>query len=199
MGDKSEDKNNYFFDVDVDCKEDPEELRKKLINLINTANEEFAEKFYEDNQDEIDTIHQLMHCLTVKPTEDEHIMEMKIPCDAYDEDGDLKESYRKAYNTIIEENRRNNKELLKNAIEEVSKPEPVEIGDKTSFSIKYVIDDLIDNTGILESCTLTFKKTLTPTLLQTLSQYRTLLTEENLKWRIEDHDMEYVRIILENN
>jgi hypothetical protein len=200
MSKKSDDANNIKFNIDVECEEDPKELRKKLIDIFHTANKEFAEQFYEDNQDEIDTIHSLMHCLTFKPTEDENIMESKIPTDAYDEDGELKESYRKAYRTILEENRKQNKELLKNAIESMDDdaPEPVELADSTSFQIKYIINDLIENTGIIEGCTLIFKRTLTPVIFKTLNQYASVLNDSNLNWRMEDYDNEYVTLILGN-
>ncbi|WP_405285924.1 hypothetical protein [Methanobrevibacter sp.] len=200
MSKKSDDTNNIKFNIDVECEEDPKELRKKLIDIFHTANKEFAEQFYEDNQDEIDTIHSLMHCLTFKPTEDENIMESKIPTDAYDEDGELKESYRKAYRTILEENRKQNKELLKNAIESMDDdaPEPVELADSTSFQIKYIINDLIENTGIIEGCTLIFKRTLTPVIFKTLNQYASVLNDSNLNWRMEDYDNEYVTLILGN-
>ena len=200
MSKKSDDANNIKFNIDVECEEDPKELRKKLIDIFHTANKEFAEQFYEDNQDEIDTIHSLMHCLTFKPTEDENIMESKIPTDAYDEDGELKESYRKAYRTILEENRKQNKELLKNAIESMDDdaPEPVELADSTSFQIKYIINDLIENTGIIEGCTLIFKRTFTPVIFKTLNQYASVLNDSNLNWRMEDYDNEYVTLILGN-
>ena len=200
MSKKSDDANNIKFNIDVECEEDPKELRKKLIDIFHTANKEFAEQFYEDNQDEIDTIHSLMHCLTFKPTEDENIMESKIPTDAYEEDGELKESYRKAYRTILEENRKQNKELLKNAIESMDDdaPEPVELADSTSFQIKYIINDLIENTGIIEGCTLIFKRTFTPVIFKTLNQYASVLNDSNLNWRMEDYDNEYVTLILGN-
>jgi len=180
----------YNTELKINVKSDV--TQEELAEYITDALEKAAEK---------DMIPEDIEQVILKPTSDKNILEMEIPEDAYTEDGDLKESYRKAYNTIIKENRRQNRELMKNAIqglETMPKPKPVEIGDSTSFTMKYIIDNLIDNTGIIEGCTLTFKKTLTPVILATLSEYKHALTEEKIDWKIESYCNDFIKIRFEN-
>lgn len=211
-----EDNEVQIINMTVQCDEDPEELRGKLVNAFTEAlNESIKNETDEDVLEDINNKLQFNNLVFRKPNDEDNILELKVPFEAYDEEGDLKESYRKAYKTIIEENRRQHKGTLTQlSIEKdedkedneydinpdvIPLPQPVSIGDDTTFRMKHLIQDLIDNTGILEEATLIFKKTLTPTILLTLSLYKETLTKTRLTWNIEDYDTEYIKLTLKNN
>lgn len=193
------------INIKVECEEDPIKLSRKLLNTFNQALDD-AEKIHtgeEINMEEINKALRYNNLVPKNPVykEDEHTIGITVPSDAYDEEGELKESYRKAYRTILEENRKKHKQTLEetnNYEEYIQKPKPQEIADHTSYTIKHLITDLIENTGIIEETTLTFKKTLTETILLTLSQYKTELTTTNLKWELTQDTHDHIKLTLKN-
>lgn len=169
----------------IDYDGDDEKLKQHLEKTLQQYNKESPETEEDINK----TINRILKATTIKEDDDN-----EIPTEAYDEDGELKESYRKAYHTILEETHENHKETQNTPV----KPEPLEFIDSTTADIKHIIDNLIDNTGIIETCTITFKKGLTQTILQTLSQYKYTLTETSLDWRIEQENTDYIKLTLNN-
>lgn len=77
--------------------------------------------------------------------------------------------------------------------------EKLEIIDSNTADIKYLFNDLIDNTGIIEYIRLRFKIGLTPTILETLSKNKTLLTENNIYWEINNPCKDYIELTLEQD
>lgn len=75
----------------------------------------------------------------------------------------------------------------------------LEIIDSNTADIKYLFNDLIDNTGIIEYVRLRFKIGLTPTILETLSKNKTLLTENNIYWEINNPCKDYVELTIEQD
>ena len=75
----------------------------------------------------------------------------------------------------------------------------LEIIDSNTADIKYLFNDLIDNTGIIEYIRLRFKIGLTPTILETLSKNKTLLTENNIYWEINNPCKDYIELTLEQD
>ena len=203
--------NLQSININVECEEDPMKLSRKLLNTFEQALDD-AEKIHtgeEINMEEINKALRYNNLVPKNPVykEDEHIIGITVPSDAYDEEGELKESYRKAYRTLLEENLKKHKQTLQTAIEDttnydneeyIQKPKPQEIADHTSYTIKHLITDLIENTGIIEETTLTFKKTLTETILLTLSQYKNELTTTNLKWEITHDTPDHIKLTLKN-
>lgn len=160
------------INVEVVGELDPKEIKERLQEVIE--NELIAANI----QDSI----------KFEDTDDSFIQELKIPDNAYTDDGELKENYRKAYKTLIEAEREKHKALIE---DDGDIPEPVEIGDGASFDIKYIVNSLISNTGMVEEVKLYFKKCHTPIILKTLGQYKTMLSE-NLTWSIKSFNDEYI-------
>lgn len=75
----------------------------------------------------------------------------------------------------------------------------LEIIDGNTSDIKYLINNLIDNTGIIEYVRLRFKIGLTPVILETLSKNKTLLTENNIYWEINNPCKDYVELTIEQD
>ena len=125
----------------------------------------------------------LLEDLNNKKLEDkkDYKVGIEIPPQAFDENGELKENYRKAYKTVIEDYREANHKEYEEA------PEPVEIADATTMDLKYIINSLIENTGIINSVRLRFKKSQTATILKTLAQYETMLNNHFLTWSIKSY------------
>ena len=63
----------------------------------------------------------------------------------------------------------------------------MEIADATTMDLKYIINNLIENTGIINSVRLRFKKSQTATILKTLAQYETMLDNHFLTWSIKSY------------
>lgn len=71
-----------------------------------------------------------------------------------------------------------------------------EIMDEDTHSIQKLINQLINNTGIIESVNLKFKKTLSPKILLILSTQETLLTKSNIRWEINFYE-KYIELKIE--
>lgn len=72
--------------------------------------------------------------------------------------------------------------------EETEEPKDQEIIDSNTAEIRYLLNDLINKTGIISSINLQFKKELTPIILQVLSKHKTILTETGLQWKINNYE-----------
>lgn len=151
----------------------PEEVREKIYEALKGANEILEQK--SDDQ--------VFH-----DTDNPYIKELKIPDVAYDENGDLKENYRKAYKTIIEKEREKHKALTEDNDDSLE-------ADSATMDLKYVINNLIDNTGIINRVELDFKAGHARTVLKTLSQQGQMLTDKGLKWQIQFDNDEEIRLI----
>jgi len=157
-----------MINMHVEYNGDTEELKEKIREYLNKANEELTDI--------------KITSVDFEPTDNPYIQELKIPDEAYDENGDLKENYRKAYKTVIEDYREaHHREIDDDA------PKPMEIADATTMDLKYIINNLIENTGIINSVRLRFKKSQTATILKTLAQYETMLDNHFLTWSIKSY------------
>ncbi len=157
-----------MINMHVEYNGDTEELKEKIREALNKANEELTDI--------------KITSVDFEPTDNPYIQELKIPDEAYDENGDLKENYRKAYKTVIEDYR----EAHHGEIDDDA-PKPMEIADATTMDLKYIINNLIENTGIINSVRLRFKKSQTATILKTLAQYETMLDNRFLTWSIKSY------------
>ncbi|WP_406533653.1 hypothetical protein [Methanobrevibacter sp.] len=157
-----------MINMHVEYNGDTEELKEKIREYLNKANEELTDI--------------KITSVDFEPTDNPYIQELKIPDEAYDENGDLKENYRKAYKTVIEDYR----EAHHGEIDDDA-PKPMEIADATTMDLKYIINNLIENTGIINSVRLRFKKSQTATILKTLAQYETMLDNHFLTWSIRSY------------
>lgn len=157
-----------MINMHVEYNGDTEELKEKIREALNKANEELTDI--------------KITSVDFEPTDNPYIQELKIPDEAYDENGDLKENYRKAYKTVIEDYREaHHREIDDDA------PKPMEIADATTMDLKYIINNLLENTGIINSVRLRFKKSQTAIILKTLAQYETMLDNHFLTWSIKSY------------
>lgn len=155
----------------------PEEVKEKIYEALKGANE-----ILEQKSDDY-----VFH-----DTDNPFVKELKIPDVAYDENGDLKENYRKAYKTLIEKEREKHKAL---DIDEDDDLAPLEVVDSPTMDLKYLINNLIENTGIINRVELDFKAGHARTVLKTLSQQEQMLTDKGLKWQIQFDNDEEIRLI----
>ena len=163
------------------------------INILKqriTEALQYPFKITDTIDEDIQTINQTLQPTlkyTPKNTDNPHIKEIPIPEEAYTKNGELKPEYRQELQKIIQENR--NKYL--------KKPEPTEIIDSNTADIQHIINQIINNTGIINYLKIRLPQTLLQTLLLTLSQHTQELNENHLNWHIQEYCEDEIELTLE--
>ena len=73
----------------------------------------------------------------------------------------------------------------------------IETADQTTRNIKHILDDIIDNTGKIQSIKIRLDNNQTKPLLQTLTKHTEALTEEHLNWTITEYCENDIELKLE--
>ena len=73
----------------------------------------------------------------------------------------------------------------------------IETSDQTTRNIKHILDDIIDNTGKIQSIKIRLDNNQTKPLLQTLTKHSQELTEEHLNWTITEYCENDIELTLE--
>lgn len=117
----------------------------------------------------------------------------------YTKKGKLKPIYQKALQFISEEKQMKfdkiNTEPQKE--EEDDEKTLIETSDQTTRNIKHILDDIIDNTGKIQSIKIRLDNNQTKPLLQTLTKHSQELTEEHLNWTIKEYCENDIELTLE--
>ena len=174
-------------------------------------NNEELDKLAEYVKKELE-IHNIIDSTAIEPTEEPNIEAIKVPDKAYTDDGELKPEYKEAYKKIIEKKKEEQqmKKSLNKTMNELSEIEEIEeekcnennlekmeIADSTSMDIKYILNDIFDYLGIIQSIKIRISHNQTGKLLQILAKHSKELENYHLGWTIKEYCENDLELTLE--
>lgn len=116
----------------------------------------------------------------------------------YNEKGELKPIYRNAIQILGDNQMKFDKINTEPQKEEEDDEKTlIETADQTTRNIKHILDDIIDNTGKIQSIKIRLDNNQTKPLLQTLTKHSKALTEEHLNWTITEYCENDIELKLE--
>ena len=116
----------------------------------------------------------------------------------YNEKGELKPIYRNAIQ-ILGDNQMKFDKINTEPQKEEDEYEKtlIETADQTTRNIKHILDDIIDNTGKIQSIKIRLDNNQTKPLLQTLTKHSQELTDTHLNWTIKEYCENDIELTLE--
>lgn len=159
---------NLNLEITVPTNMKPEEISEKITEYIKTELRKNDQYLSEEDYAYMDIINHM------QDTENPYIKCLPLPKEAYDYNGEIRESYRQAYKTIIEQNRENMKmkkeetpKGLKEAIEFIEEFEKEQKENKITEEIDDIddiaddVDDELKPVELAESTTMDIKRIIT--------------------------------------